>query len=141
MFRSLWLMLGLTSLALGIAGVALPLLPTTPFVLLAAYCFARSSPRLHDWLLANRTFGPLILNWERHRAIAPRAKLFAVLSMAAVIGLSVVLGASERVLIIQAVVLSATALFILTRPGGPRTPISSGLSSSRQRPTGRRPRQ
>ncbi len=122
MFRSLWLILGLTSLALGIAGAVLPLLPTTPFVLLAAYCFARSSPRLHDWLLANRTFGPLILNWEKHRAIAPRAKFFAVLSMAGVLGLSFALGAPDRVIIIQAVILPATALFILTRPSGPKSP-------------------
>lgn len=124
MFRSLWLLIGLTSLALGIAGVVLPLLPTTPFVLLAAYCFARSSPRLHDRLLANRTFGPLIRNWEQHRAIAPRAKRLAVVSMAAVFGLSLALDASQRVLIIQAAVLSATALFILTRPSGPKSPIS-----------------
>jgi uncharacterized membrane protein YbaN (DUF454 family) len=122
MFRSLWLIIGLTSLTLGIAGVVLPLLPTTPFVLLAGYCFARSSPRLHDWLLANRTFGPLILNWERHRAIAPRAKVFAVLSMAGVLGLSFALGAPHRVIIIQAVILPATALFLLTRPNGPKTP-------------------
>ncbi|MCU0890644.1 MAG: YbaN family protein [Sandarakinorhabdus sp.] len=124
MFRTLWLLLGLTSLAFGIAGVVLPLLPTTPFVLLAAYCFARSSPRLHDWLLANRTFGPLILNWEKHRAIAPRAKLLAVLSMAAVFGISFLVGASERVIIIQAVILPATCLFILTRPSGPKAPTS-----------------
>jgi uncharacterized protein len=122
MFRSLWLLLGLTSLALGIAGVVLPLLPTTPFVLLAAYCFARSSPRLHDWLLANRTFGPLIRNWERHRAIAPRAKLLAVISMAGVFGLSLLMGATQRVLIIQAVILPITAAFILSRPNGPKTP-------------------
>jgi hypothetical protein len=119
-FRSLWLALGLTSLGLGLAGVVLPLLPTTPFVLLAAYCFARSSPRLHDWLLANRTFGPLIANWQRHGAIAPRAKLLAVASMAAVLGISFLAGASERVIIIQAVILPATALFILSRPSGPR---------------------
>jgi uncharacterized protein len=124
MFRTLWLLLGLTSLAFGIAGVVLPLLPTTPFVLLAAYCFARSSPRLHDWLLANRTFGPLILNWEKHRAIAPRAKLLAVLSMAAVFGISFLVGASERVIIIQAVILPATCLFILTRPSGPKEPTA-----------------
>jgi uncharacterized membrane protein YbaN (DUF454 family) len=124
MFRTLWLVIGLISLALGIAGVVLPLLPTTPFVLLSAYCFARSSPRMHDWLLANRTFGPLILNWEKHRAIAPRAKLLAVLSMAAVFGASFLFGASERVIIIQAVILPATCLFILTRPSGPKAPTS-----------------
>jgi hypothetical protein len=120
MFRTLWLIIGLTSLALGIAGVVLPLLPTTPFVLLSAYCFARSSPRLHDWLLAHRIFGPLISNWEQHRAIAPRAKLLAVLSMAVVFGISFLVGAPERVIIIQAVILPATCLFILTRPSGPR---------------------
>lgn len=125
MFRTLWLLIGLTSLALGIAGVVLPLLPTTPFVLLSAYCFARSSPRLHDWLLAHRIFGPLIRNWEQHRAIAPRAKLLAVLSMAAVFGISFLVGAPERVIIIQAVILPATCLFILTRPSGPRAPPTS----------------
>lgn len=124
MFRSLWLMLGLTSVALGIAGVVLPLLPTTPFVLLAAYCFARSSPRLHDWLLGHRLFGPLIVNWERHRAIAPRAKWLAVASMAAVFAGAWALGASSTVLIIQAVILPATAAFILSRPDGPKTPTS-----------------
>ena len=102
MFRPLWLLLGITSLALGIVGVVLPLLPTTPFVLLSAYCFARSSPRLHDWLIGHRIFGPLIHNWERHKAISPRAKVMAVLSMAGVLGMSVAVGAPERV-ILQAV--------------------------------------
>ena len=124
MFRPLWILIGLTSLALGIVGVVVPLLPTTPFVLLSAYCFARSSPRLHDRLMANRTFGPLIRNWEQHRAIAPRAKLLAVLSMAAVLGISFIVGAPDRVIIIQAVILPATCLFILTRPSGPKAPTS-----------------
>lgn len=119
MFRTLWLLIGLTSLALGIAGVVLPLLPTTPFVLLSAYCFARSSPRLHDWLLGHRLFGPLIANWQRHGAISPRAKLLAVLSMAGVLGLSVAMGAPQRVILIQALILPVTALFIVTRPSGP----------------------
>lgn len=124
MFRSLWLMLGLTSLVLGIVGVALPLLPTTPFVLLSAYCFARSSPRLHDWLLANRSFGPLINRWRQHRAIAPRTKLLAVGSMIGGVGVSLAIGVPTWVLIVQAVALSGAALFILTRPNGPKTPIS-----------------
>lgn len=122
MFRPLWLVIGLTSLALGIVGVVLPLLPTAPFVLLSAYCFARSSPRLHDWLLTHRSFGPLIRNWEQHRAIAPRAKLLAVASMAVMLGMSFLVGAPERVIMIQAVILPITALFILTRPSGPKTP-------------------
>lgn len=124
MFRPLWIIIGLTSLALGIAGVVLPLLPTTPFVLLAAYCFARGSQRLHDRLMANATFGPLIRNWEQHRAIAPRAKIMAVVSMAAVFAISFVVGAPERVILIQAVILPATCLFILTRPSGPKAPTS-----------------
>lgn len=122
MFRPLWLVIGLTSLALGIAGVVLPLVPTTPFVLLAAYCFARSSPRLHDWLITHRAFGPLIRNWEQHRAISPRAKLLAVTSMVAVFGMSFLVGAPERVIMIQAVILPLTALAIITRPSGPKTP-------------------
>ena len=77
-------LLGCLSLGTGILGILLPLLPTTPFVLLAAALFARSSPRFHGWLLGHRYFGPLIQDWRRHRAIRPgvrrQANLFIVLS-------------------------------------------------------------
>ena len=118
MRRQLWIAAGCTCVALGAAGVVLPLLPTTPFVLLAAWCFARSSPRLHDWLLAHRLFGPLIANWREHRAISRIAKRASLLSMAAVLGISWVAGVDWHVLAIQAGVLSITAGFILTRPNG-----------------------
>ena len=64
--RALYVVLGFTALALGIAGVVLPVLPTTPFVLLAAACFARGSTRFHDWLLAHALFGPMISEWQQY---------------------------------------------------------------------------
>lgn len=73
------------------AGVLLPLLPTTPFVLAAAACFAKSSPRMHAWLLANRTFGPIIANWEKKKCIPLKAKWTALAMMIAVGGTSIVL--------------------------------------------------
>src|SRR5690606_8396288 len=63
--RSLWLTFGLVCVGLALAGVVLPLLPATPFLLLAAFAFTRSSPRLHAWLLGHRHFGPLIEDWRR----------------------------------------------------------------------------
>ena len=62
--RVLFVGLGVTALALGIAGIVLPVLPTTPFVLLAAACFARGSTKFHDWLLAHPLFGPMIIEWQ-----------------------------------------------------------------------------
>lgn len=88
--RALLVAAGSIALALGILGIFLPLLPTTPFVLLAAACFARASPRLHAWLLANRTFGPLILEWERHRSIPYRAKVTAIAMMTVTFGVSII---------------------------------------------------
>jgi uncharacterized membrane protein YbaN (DUF454 family) len=114
--RLLWTSGGFVSLALAIAGAVLPLLPTTPFLLLAAFCFARSSPRLHGWLLAHRQFGPLISAWRANRAIPARAKLAGYCAMAGVFALSLLIGAPMLVLAIQAVVLSASALFVATRP-------------------------
>jgi hypothetical protein len=81
---------GFVSVSLGIAGIVLPVLPTTPFMLLAAACFARSSPRFHRWLLAHRTFGPIVREWERHRAIPYRTKLWAIALMSATLAASVV---------------------------------------------------
>ncbi|EPQ6907818.1 DUF454 family protein, partial [Citrobacter freundii] len=60
-------------------GVVLPLLPTTPFILLAAWCFARSSPRFHDWLLYRSWFGGYLRHWQKHRAMPPGAKPRAIL--------------------------------------------------------------
>ena len=66
---------GVVSLGLGALGVVLPLLPTTPFLLLAAACFFQSSDRLYDWLMRHRWFGPYIRNYREHRAIALGAKV------------------------------------------------------------------
>ena len=73
--RVIWLIAGSISLGLGLLGVFLPLLPTVPFVLLAAFCFARSSERLHDWMLEHPKFGPAIAGpllepLHRHRIVA-----------------------------------------------------------------------
>lgn len=78
MKSSLYKPLGLLFLLLGSAGLVLPVLPTTPFVLLAAWCFARSSERWHQRLLASELFGPIIDNWERKRCITRRTKVAAI---------------------------------------------------------------
>ncbi len=114
--KLLWLALGLISLALALIGVVLPLLPTVPFLLLAALCFARSSERLHRWLMSHPTFGPPIADWQEHGAINVRGKRLATLSILAVFGVSLVLGLRPLILGIQAVVLATVLLFIWTRP-------------------------
>ncbi|MFM2056591.1 MAG: hypothetical protein RLY71_976 [Pseudomonadota bacterium] len=77
----LWLLAGWISLALGVIGIFLPLLPTTPFVLLAAACFSRGSERCERWLLDHPRFGPLVRDWRTNRAVPLRAKQLAVLMM------------------------------------------------------------
>lgn len=99
-------------------GVVVPLLPTTPFMLLAAYGFARSSPRLHDWLLNHRQFGPLIHNWREHRAIRRSAKVVSTISIVAIVGLSALFGVKTWVLVTQIVVLTGVLIIIWTRPEG-----------------------
>jgi uncharacterized membrane protein YbaN (DUF454 family) len=117
--RYLWLMLGLASTGCGIVGAVLPLIPTTPFLLLAAYAFARSSPRFHGWLINHPRFGPLILNWQHNGSIDPTSKRLALLVMGAALLSSWLIGLSAGVLGAQAAVLAASAIFILTRPDGP----------------------
>ena len=88
--RGFFLALGTVALVLGVLGIFLPLLPTTPFVLLAAACYARGSRRFYQWLLAQRTFGPIVHEWQHHRSIPYKTKLTAVVLMSLTLGTSIV---------------------------------------------------
>ncbi len=79
---------GITAVGLGVLGAFLPLLPTTPFLLLAAACFLRSSDRLYDWLMNHKTFGAYIRNYREHRAITQGTRVTALALLWASIGYS-----------------------------------------------------
>lgn len=119
--RSVWLAVGAFSLACGVVGAVLPLLPTTPFVLLSAYAFARSSPRLYRWLILHPQFGPLIINWNRYGAIDRRAKVIAVGVIILTPFITWIVGAPFWALAAQIVVLAGVFGFIVTRPEGAPT--------------------
>ena len=82
MIKALWLALGCVMLALGVIGAFLPVMPTVPFLILAAWAAARSSPRLSHWLETHSWIGPLILDWRRGGVIRRRAKWMATIAMA-----------------------------------------------------------
>ncbi|HAY06311.1 MAG TPA: YbaN family protein [Hyphomonas sp.] len=117
--RAAWFTLGIISLGLGAIGVVVPLLPTTPFILLAAFAFSRSSDRWHAWLIHHRTFGPLIADWRAHGAINRRTKIASSLAMAAVLAISLALAVPWPVFAVQVLVLAAVAAFIWSRPTPP----------------------
>ena len=79
--RAIWLLAGAASLVTGIVGIFLPLLPTTPFVLLAAFCFSRGCSRCERWLLGHPRFGPMVRDWRERRAVPLRAKQLATVMM------------------------------------------------------------
>ncbi len=118
--KLIWLICGLISLVLGFIGIAVPLLPTVPFILLAAFCFARSSESLHNWLIAHPTFGPAIQDWRESGSISMRGKLWATGSICAVLLLSVILQLKLKIILIQVVTLSCVMFFIWTRPSAKR---------------------
>lgn len=93
--RVLYAGLGVMFLLVGVAGAVLPVLPTTPFMLLAAACFARASTRFYNWLLNTRAFGPAILEWREHRSIRYRTKLTAIALMALTLTTSTLLFVQE----------------------------------------------
>lgn len=86
-FRVLWLALGLVCLALGGIGAVVPLMPTTIFLILAVACFARSSPRLENWLLNHPRFGRPLRQWREQKAVPLVGKIGAVSGMALGFGL------------------------------------------------------
>lgn len=120
--RLAWRCLGATALGLAAIGVVLPLLPTTPFVILAAFAFARGAPALHARLVASRLFGPAIADWQARGAIALRHKVAALTMMAAALVAAIMAGVPAIGLGVQCVAMAAAALYILSRPGTARAP-------------------
>lgn len=116
--RVLWTVFGWVALALGVIGLFLPVVPTTPFVILAAFAFGRGSPAMRRRLEESRHFGPAIRDWEERGAIRPRHKAAACLLMAASLVGAVILGLPATVLAVQAFALAAAGSFVLTRPSG-----------------------
>ena len=88
--RGLFLLLGLTALALGLLGIVLPLLPTVPFILLAAFCFARSSERLHHWLMTHPWFADASTQWQEQRAMRKGLKRKAMVVSALSFSVSII---------------------------------------------------
>ena len=117
--KPVWFAIGCLSVLLGLIGAALPLLPTVPFLLLAAFSFARSSQRAHDWLVAHPRLGKPIEDWRRGGAIGRKAKWYASASILAAFAMSLALGVKPWVLGVQAATLLCVAVFIWTRPDTP----------------------
>lgn len=107
-----WLMVGI-----GIIGIFLPVLPTTPFMILAAALFARSSPRFEQWLLDHPRFGQPLIDWRREGAISQKAKIASVSLMTLSCGIVIFFGPPQLWLkLVIGLILVACAAFILTRP-------------------------
>ena len=117
--RLAWRIAGFIALLLGLIGIPLPLLPTTPFLILAAFCFSRGSKRIHDWLVNHPKLGPPIQDWRKHGAISNKGKGMAIIAMALAFGAAVLFGAPKNALIAQIIVLICVGFFLLSRPSPP----------------------
>ncbi|KEF31839.1 hypothetical protein D777_01525 [Marinobacter nitratireducens] len=111
-----FLILSYVSVGLAVAGIVLPLLPTTPFVLLAAFFASKGSPAFARWLDEHPRYGPIIDNWQRNRVVPVKAKVLACTMMALSWALLFAMGTSAVVLVVVGVFLTCTASYLLTRP-------------------------
>lgn len=113
--RALHLTLAAVTFVLAAIGVVLPLVPTTPFLLLTSWFLVRSSPRLNERLLRSRMFGPFLRDWEVHRGVRLHVKVTAVAMMLLAVGASLVFGHLSDVATVVLVVLAAIGLVVVMR--------------------------
>ena len=113
--RAVYLLAGLLFVGLAVLGALLPVLPTTPFVLLASYCFVRSSPALHRWLLRNRWFGPLLRDWQQHRGVRRRVKATALCVLPLALGTSLALAGPSVPVVLALAVLGLIGFVVVMR--------------------------
>lgn len=124
LWRAVLLVIGTISLALGVVGIVLPLLPTTPFLLVTAACYARASTRLYGWLLGQRLLGPIIAEWRRSRSLPPGVKTRALLAVVVTFALSIIL---VDVLVVRLILVVAgimLAAFLTRMPTAQPAPAS-----------------
>lgn len=120
--RPIYIFLGTLFLAVGVAGIFVPLLPTTPFLLLTAFFYSKGSRRLHRKLLEHPRLGPFINDWNRHGVIRPRSKALAVLLLFGSLGYALIFKEFALGLKLAAAAIGLAVLaFILTRPSSPKT--------------------
>ncbi|MDH5179658.1 MAG: YbaN family protein [Gammaproteobacteria bacterium] len=121
--KPLYLVLGWVFFGTGVVGAFLPVLPTTPFMILALWMFSKSSQRFHDWLYDHRIFGPSLQRWQTHRVIPPLAKLMSISMMSAsfiyLVGWS---SAPFWAVTCAGLLMAYGAWFILTKPS--KTPVA-----------------
>lgn len=109
--------LGFIFVALGILGIILPLIPGVPFLILAALCFSKSSPKLHHWLISLPHIGPMLKDWERHGVIELQAKIAATIMIFVLISYPLIWGPiSQTIKIVIASIILCVLVFIWTRP-------------------------
>ena len=133
--RYLWAGLGLLFVGLGTLGMVLPLLPTTPFLVLALWCFSRSSPRLEHWLYTHRRFGPPLQRWRQHRVVPLPVKLTAYTSMGVSLSFMTFKGTPWPLMLVSAVVMAYGVWFLARCPTrAPDPGPQEEASSPRARP-------
>jgi len=112
--KALLIIAGSVSLVLGLVGVFIPVLPTTPFLLLTAFCYARSSRKLYDWLMNHKYLGPYLYNYVKHRAVYKRTKISALIFLWASLLLSIILVDHWHIRIVLMVVGLAVSLHLIS---------------------------
>ena len=118
--RVLLIILGFVSLAVGLVGIFVPLLPTTPFVLLSAYLFSKSSKTFHRWLREHRHFGRSVREWEEHQVVPLKAKIFGtVLTSISMIGVPLLTAVPGWAMATVGTLFAIVLAFVWTRPSRP----------------------
>lgn len=134
-FRAVLLVVGTASLALGVVGIFLPVLPTTPFLLVTAACYARASTRLYEWLLGQPSLGPVITEWRRSRSFPPGVKVRALVMVVVTFAVSIALIDSllARLILLSVAAILLTFLYrIPTAPPGAES-VTMGASPPREK--------
>ncbi|CBW27223.1 putative membrane protein [Halobacteriovorax marinus SJ] len=114
--KAIFIAFGFISLLLGVLGIFLPLLPTTPLLILSAFCFSKGSEKLHSWLLSRPKIGGIIKDWEENKVIRPKAKLISAIMIILLFGYTLIFVKVHITIKIISTLIGISVLsFILTR--------------------------